>query len=351
MSQEIVSMYLSSGQVTSLRWSVFVPLAQWYVAGGSQLFTNLELQKSTLSSAGPWGPVLGMAPQPARLPLQESYPAPDVLPGPTRVMAGTYLRVEISGLHTVEVVFTLPGPLTVQTIASLIAAEAPALLTAYAGQGKVFLQTTGWGGPHRTLKILDCTAAARLGFEIGDSSWGADIAPMLLAGVERYTLVDTHADADAWYRWRLVHVLTGAVSEWSIPVQPSSLNLPIVSPSNLVHCTGRFVDEMGRVCKGRKVHLHSNQDGRTQTVEGSALLASSLRTLETDDLGCISVDLIRGTSWKLTLDNHPYLYSFRVPTDLTVSQINLFDPAYAVDTSTAFASREPTPVYADRRQL
>jgi tRNA G46 methylase TrmB len=120
----------------------------------------------------------------------------------------------------------------------------------------------------------------------------------------------------------------------------------MVPIENLILGFVKLVDIQGRIASDREVAVYS--PFISQKI-GDRLVTGGEFSTRTDNAGYASFYLLRGTTVDLSVLGTSLLQRVRVPSDLSLTEFDLLDPAYADRDS--FAVQKTNQPFAERRNL
>lgn len=310
-------------------------------------YTRLEVWRSQLSDEGIFKPLVAYAYGPATLPPAGTLPRADSSAGTAVPVGGLKLQL-LATNHLVEFSFpSNPTHYSLLDVAQFINVNGQGLLHALTYNGTLYTYTTNVGA-QSTIQCLDSvtnTAAIHLGFSLGQFSRGVEVAPFLVEGTSRYQVIDYDVKVGelTYYKYRLTAPERGIFGSFSSPFTNKQAGVT-VQPSNLVRIYLDLVSMNGKPVVGRRVFVTAEFDGFL--VDGK-LLASNNMEVDTDATGRAEFYLVRGKEYRVSITGIDQTRIIKVPEDLTVTTMNLFDPLYGRDDHFSVQKRDE--VYAPRR--
>jgi hypothetical protein len=309
-------------------------------------FDRLEVWRSMSTKYGPYTALHGPSWAPATLP--NGFTGTPAGTGPSVFIVGLNLELMVGGPNgtaTINIVFTGTNPLTYAQAATQIAAGANGLLTSFASNATLVVQTVSVG-EGIFLQVLGGDAAPLLGLatqEPDSLAFGQDARIVLTNTQEQYTFIDANGSPTYWYKTRFYNSFNQLTSDYSLPFQGPQA--PGLGPSHLVLCYVDLVDLNGNPYANQEVLVYSRFEGvqvGTQTVTGGS------QKLLTDVTGHALL-LPRGLAVTVSIPGTSLARDFVVPTDPTVQSISMFDPTVSHDD--LFTVQHPVIPYAVRRTL
>ena len=310
-------------------------------------FDRVEVWRSRGTAQGPYEPLHDDSWMPARLPLNTPGDPPSpAQTGPSTPLNGTTLQFLVNEVTPVNITFSGTDPFTFAQAAAQIIAQGQGLVTAFALNGVLVVQTMQ-AGLQVTLRCVGGTAAPLLGLatvEPGSLAFGRDARIVLVQGQENYSLVDPNGSFSFFYQARFFKTVANVVSEFSTPFQGRPLvGLPT---SGLCRVYVNLVDLLGNPLVNQEVLIHNKFNG--QQVAGNTIVGTTI-TLLTDVTGHAEALLARGSSITVAITGTSLARDVVVPTDTTIESIDLLGPG--VGSNDLFTVQVPNIPYAVRRSL
>jgi len=310
------------------------------------LYDQLEVWRSTSTSAGPFEELTAVAPKPARLPksAQEEPEIPVV--GRNISIDGLTLLVRVNEKDDYTITFSNPD--TYLEAAVQVAEQGQGRIHAYVDPRGIFvLETTGVGSS-ATIRVTGGEAAQQLGLSSSspdDFNFGREGSINLSADVQEYDFSDLMGSKKFYYRTRFRNRSSFAVSEFSQPVLASAL--PGLSSSSLVRGYLTLVTGDGLPLSGRQVSVYSPLRG---TLVEDKLVTGGGRTKLTNASGYVEFDLVRGTQYTVSVAGTDLVREIVAPVDASVSSFSLLGPDFGTQDD-VFRVQVPDVVFAERRTL
>jgi hypothetical protein len=315
----------------------------------------MEVWRSRQTASGPYEELTSENFKTARLPVGAGNRPTPAIPGPFINVSGQTLIFEVDrDDNLLEFTFTGVDPLTYSQLAAQIVAAGNNEVDSYVDNvGKLVVETTRVGtGAY--LRCAGGTAAANLGFSTQEpinAIYGKDARLQLIQGDTSYRFLDQHGRASYHYKIRYRNSSTGAVSDFSQPMEPST-NAVSLSQDYMAVGVLDLVNIDGRPIANAQIRIFTNYTGTTvgrELVDGK-LLAAGEAMKNTDENGHVEFTLIRGESFKVAIIGTKLVRTIVVPTDPAIKVFNLLDPSLSPEDD-YFKVRVPDYIYAERRSL
>jgi hypothetical protein len=188
----------------SVRIYISVPNIATVIA----LYDQILVFRSTTGIGGPFVELTSDTPRAAQLTGTEV--------GPFNINGKT-LAIQVRGGATQTVTFTGADPVAIGAVITEVTAGTSGIIASDDG-GKLKLETDGTG-TDETLKIIEGTALADLGFTVGQFDVGEAARIGLLEGVTSYLFTDVFGSADYYYQTQFRNSGSGDTSDTSDPIQ------------------------------------------------------------------------------------------------------------------------------------
>lgn len=248
--------------------------------------------------------------------------APAVLTGTTtspHAVVGKTFSFLVNGVNRVDVTFTGSDPLSTSQVVAQIAA-ATGLVVASADASTRLVLTTTITGTAASIKVLESDASAILGLQTDDGAVGIDQDLVLVNGTHEYFYTDQNSDESFFYKTQLVNSVTGAVSDFSVPIPADQVQaLPV---AQTVVCSIQLVDMRGRPLRNRRVTFFN------AFVPDRVLGTGVFRhydQIETDRNGYAEIRLLRGITLDMSVDGTGFVRRITIPS--LGDSVDLLDPA------------------------
>jgi hypothetical protein len=277
-------------------------------------FDRISVYKSTTGSSGDYQEILKETAAAATLvgAKKEGFSNLD----------GTDFKFEANG---VEKTASFTTEYTAAEVAARIIADTG--VTAADDSGYVRLTSSGTGFSS-TLKIHESSeGGVELGFYSGDYDIGEELWIVVASGTKLYILDDEHGDNDYWYKYEFVNSSTYVRSEESAPFQAQPLGA--LDPSNIVYGVGYIADTEGNPVAGKTLVLYNRF---VPTIVGGMLIDGPETVhYQTDDIGLISIPLVKGSKISIGIEDTKLRRDIDVPTGATAESFDLFSASLLDD--------------------
>jgi hypothetical protein len=303
--------------------TIDVPLSDWQTAEGVLLFHALEVWRSRVGEWGPYEEVTAPGYTAASFPAADGL-APDVTTGPSILLHGKYLELEVDETLIIRTDFSGADPYNYATAATAINAQSRGRYLAYVARGILHINGVS-AGSAASLRVVGGEAAPLLGLSLlspENAAYGREPWTALTTGISRYTFVDRNSEAGFYYKTRLRNILTGAVSAFApafMPKAPSGL-----SADNRVVGYVRLASSTGGPDVSRRLAVRV--EFHPTLIEGHNIAGGDIE-LCTDGTGYAETLLVPGTQIQVALGGTELVRSLVVPS----TSFNLLDPAYGTD--------------------
>lgn len=237
---------------------------------------------------------------------------------------GLELKIEVNGsLDTIT--FFGGDPWSAADVAVRCNAIFSAATAADDGTGKLKITNDGTGTGN-TLKILNGTANAVLGFTENQHDWGLDEYPALTAATS-YIYRDLSGIVGYWYRYRFRKPAGSFYTQWSNPYQ--AVDVELLDAADLCLCSVDLVNPDGTAMENCEILVTNPLLVGNLVLVGTSYVAIGPRiSFVTDAEGHGEVSLIRNNAYDISVEGTGLVRRITVPDAATA---NLLDPALGTD--------------------
>lgn len=165
------------------------------------------------------------------------------------------------------------------------------------------------------------SASEDFGYESGHIETGKSVRIPITNHHRFYNLTDYNSSRQYIYRYAFYNRLTRSESD-AILANPFSY--PVVNPDLLSKCNVKIIDSSGNGRSGIKISFYPSS-----IISGGSLVSSNPKVVETDAFGNTSAFLLRGNTYKFSVEGTSIFKEFSVP--ILEDEFNLFDLVSEVD--------------------
>lgn len=323
------------GQVAEL--TLQAPSESWL-----GLFDQLQVWRSS-DPSGPFTELTGALWAPPRLPVGGGEVAVPAFVGRPLALTGLVLSFVLDEQYQIDITFTGPDPVSLQSAASQVTAGSGGRLKAWVADEGVFVVEYLAPGNKHILRVIKSEASVLLGFVTELYAYGKDARIGLVAEQSSYSFVDAHSQKGAFYTTRYSSSTLLDLSEFSVPFPSTASN---ASAADVIRGVLDLVDLAGRPKQNREVVIAVKFSG--QQVGAFTMVDTQLSAL-TDSSGHVEFPLVRGSKIVVVVSGTKLARDVVVPEDPNITVFNLFDPGVGSDD--LFVVQKPIIDWAVRRSF